>query len=308
MTQSNSSIPSIPSIPPQPLREYALQLSDNRQLGVAEFGAPDGKPVLWFHGTPGARRQVPFAARQYALTNGLRIIGIERPGIGLSTQHLYPNIAAWASDMEEFADRLALDHFGLIGLSGGGPYVLATAHHLPDRVSAGAIFGGVAPTHGEEAPEGGLTALGVPAEKALNFLKKPLGSLLSGTVLALHPFANAIFDAIVKYVPGHETEMLAQPELRDMFLDDLLRGSKTGMRATLNDIILFARPWGFELSTIKTPIHFWQGTIDPLVPVSHAQTMAGIIPGAGYTLCENEGHLAGLDRTIDALEFIRQQN
>lgn len=301
MTRNNSSIPL------QPLREYALQLSNNRQLGVAEFGTPDGKPVLWFHGTPGARRQVPFAARQYALTNGLRIIGIERPGIGLSTQHLYPNIAAWGADMEEFTDRQSLDNFGLIGLSGGGPYVLATAHHLPDRVSAGAIFGGVAPTHGRDAPEGGLTALGVPAEKTLSFLKKPLGLVLSGTVLAMHPFANTIFDAIVKYIPGNETEMLAQPELRAMFLDDLLQGSKSGMRATLNDIILFARPWGFALETIRTPIHFWQGTIDPLVPVNHAKLMANLIPGAGYTLCDNQGHLAGLDRTIDALEFIGRQ-
>lgn len=294
-----------PAFPP--FREYALQLANGRQLGVAEFGSPEGTPVLWFHGTPGARRQVPFAAREYALANGLRIIGIERPGIGLSTPHLYPNVAAWGTDMEEFADRLALDHFGLIGLSGGGPYVLATAHQMPQRVTAGAVFGGVAPTHGAEAPAGGLTALAVPAEKALSFLKKPLGSMLSRTVLALHPFADPIFDALVKYVPGHETQMLGRPELRAMFLDDLLLGSKTGMRATLNDVILFARPWGFALEDIRTPIHFWQGTIDPLVPVSHTQAMAGQIPGAAYSLCEDEGHLAGLDRTVEALEFIRSK-
>ena len=297
-----------PPTPFPPFREYALQLTNDRQLGVAEFGVPQGQPILWFHGTPGARRQIPFAAREYALANGLRIIGIERPGIGLSTPHLYPNVAAWGADMEEFADRLVLDRFGLIGLSGGGPYVLATAHQMPDRVTAGAIFGGVAPTHGDKAPTGGLTAMGVPAEKTLSFLKKPLGTALSRTILALHPFADPIFDALVKYVPGHETEMLGRPELRAMFLDDLLQGSKTGMHATLNDVILFARPWGFELEDIRTPIHFWQGTIDPLVPISHAQAMAAQIPGAAYSLCEDEGHLAGLDHTIDALEFIQRHS
>ena len=25
----------------------------------AEYGDPDGDPVLWFHGTPGARKQIP---------------------------------------------------------------------------------------------------------------------------------------------------------------------------------------------------------------------------------------------------------
>lgn len=295
-------------IPFPPFREYALQLGNGRQLGIAEFGTPEGFPILWFHGTPGARRQVPFAAREYAQTSGLRIIGIERPGIGLSTPHLYTNVAAWGADMEEVSDRLALDHFGLIGLSGGGPYVLATAHQMPDRVTAGAIFGGVAPTHGEKAPTGGLTALGVPAEKALSFLKKPLGTILSRTILTLHPFADSIFDALVRYVPGHETKMLAQPELRAMFLDDLLLGSKTGMHATLNDVILFARHWGFELENIRTPIRFWQGTIDPLVPINHAQTMAAQIPGSSYSLCVDEGHLAGLNKSVEALAFIQRHS
>lgn len=297
----------IPSSDLAPFREYALQLSDGRQLGIAEFGQPDGMPVLWFHGTPGARRQVPFIAREYALQNGLRVIGIERPGIGLSTPHLYPNVAAWGTDMEEFADRLSLERFGLVGLSGGGPYVLATAHQLPERVVAGAIFGGVAPTNGSEAPEGGLTSLAVPAEKVLSFFHKPVGAGFSQLIKALHPFADPIFDALVKYVPGHETEMLGRPELRAMFIDDLLAGSKTGMRATVHDIILFARPWGFELENIQRPIHFWQGTADPLVPVHHTQAMAGAIPGAGFTLLPDQGHLAGLDQTAEALAYIQQQ-
>lgn len=294
----------LPSPDLAPLREYALQLADGRQLGVAEFGQPDGWPVLWFHGTPGARKQVPFVAREYAMQHGLRVIGIERPGIGLSTPHLYANVAAWGTDMEELADRLALDHFGLIGLSGGGPYVLATAHHLPERVAAGAVFGGVAPTHGEVAPEGGLTNLAVPAERVLSFLHKPVGKGFSRFIKALHPFADPIFDALVKYVPGHETEMLGRPALRAMFIDDLLTGSKESMQATVHDIILFARPWGFSLNDIQVPIHFWQGTADPLVPLHHAQAMADAIPDAGLTVRPEEGHLSGLDSTVDALAFI----
>ena len=297
----------LPSPSLAPVREYALQLSSGRQVGIAEFGCHDGQPVLWFHGTPGARRQVPFVAREHALQHGLRILGIERPGIGLSTPHLYSNVAAWGQDMEELADRLALDRLGLIGLSGGGPYVLATAHTMPRRVVAGAIFGGVAPTHGEEAPSGGLTSMAVPAERVLSWLHKPLGKGFSRLIKSLHPFADPIFDALVKYVPGHETEMLGRSALRAMFIDDLLTGSKESMQATVNDIILFARPWGFTLEGIQVPIHFWQGTADPLVPLQHAQQMAAAIPGAGLTLRENEGHLSGLDSTVEALTFIQSR-
>ena len=49
------------------------------------------------HGTPGARRQIPLEARTYADQQGLRIIGIDRPGIGSSTPHLYPNVLDWTA-------------------------------------------------------------------------------------------------------------------------------------------------------------------------------------------------------------------
>lgn len=291
--------------PQPPVDEYAVELSDGRHLGVAEFGDPAGVPVLWFHGSPGARRQIPFPARDYARAHGLRLLGIERPGIGYSTPHLYRNIAAWSDDMEELADILELERFGLVGLSGGGPYLLATAHHLGDRVIAGAVFGGVAPTHGHEAPEGGLTRKALQAERLLTRLNRPLGNALSRLILSLHPYADPIMDALVKYVPGHETEMLGRPDLRAMFVEDLLLGSSAGMHAIVHDIILFARPWGFNLGDIDAPIHFWQGSADPMVPLEHARTMAGHIPGAGVTVCHNEGHLTGLDYTSDALGFIR---
>jgi pimeloyl-ACP methyl ester carboxylesterase len=120
--------------------EGRIVLPDDRRLGFAEFGVPTGKPVFWFHGTPGARRQIPPEARLGAQRLGVRLIGLDRPGVGDSTPHLYPSFHAWAHDIEVAADRLGLDRFGLIGLSGGGPSLLACAHALPERVVAGAYW------------------------------------------------------------------------------------------------------------------------------------------------------------------------
>ncbi len=290
-----------------PLREFSLLLDDGRSLGVGEFGTPGGTPVLWFHGTPGARRQVPLATRQYARDHNVRILCIERPGVGLSTPHLYENIGAWAHDMRELSDKLELPRFGLIGLSGGGPYVLATANAMPERVIAAAVFGGVAPAVGNDAPPGGHVVKAVPVERYIAWLRKPLGKTLSRTVLGLHPFADRVFDLMLRFAPEQEARMLGRDDLRRMFLDDLLRGSKTGLHAIINDIILFARDWGFSLSGIKVPVHFWQGTEDLIVPAAHAEALANSIPGAAYTLCEGAGHLAGLDRTPEALAFILSQ-
>lgn len=287
-----------------PLREFSLILNDGRSIGIGEFGQHAGTPIFWFHGTPGARRQVPLLAREYAKANNVRILCVERPGIGLSTPHLYENIAQWGKDMEEISDKLGIDKFGLVGLSGGGPYVLATAHAMPDRVLAAAVFGGVAPSVGPDAPEGGHVAKAVPVQQYLAWMRKPLGMALSGTVLSLHPFARQVFDTMLRFAPAQEADMLGRPDLRSMFLDDLLRGSRSGIESILNDIILFARPWGFSLGGIQVPVHFWQGTEDLIVPPEHAEALANAIPGAGFTLCEGSGHLAGLDRTVEALDFI----
>src|SRR3954453_22481871 len=108
----------------RPRLEGSVAVRDGRRLSFAEFGSPRGGAIIWMHGTPGARRQIPIEARAYAAEHALRIIGIHRPGIGTSTPHLYANILEWTPDLELLADALAVDTMRVIGLSGGGPYAL----------------------------------------------------------------------------------------------------------------------------------------------------------------------------------------
>ena len=130
----------------RPKLEGNVAVGEDRQIGFAEFGAPWGRAVFWLHGTPGARRQIPTEARVYAEQHNIRLIGIDRPGIGSSTPHRYENIAAFADDLRTIADTLGIDKMAVVGLSGGGPYALACAAGLPDRVVAAGVLGGVAPT------------------------------------------------------------------------------------------------------------------------------------------------------------------
>ena len=75
-----------------------IAVRDGRRLGFAEFGSPHGPAIIWMHGTPGARRQIPVEARAYADREGLRIIGVDRPGIGSSTPHVYESVLDWTED------------------------------------------------------------------------------------------------------------------------------------------------------------------------------------------------------------------
>jgi pimeloyl-ACP methyl ester carboxylesterase len=225
-----------PGVPP-PRVEGTITLHDRRHLGFAEYGAATGKPIFWFHGTPGARRQIPADVRVAATERNVRLIAIERPGVGLSTPHLYRAIGEWARDVEEFANTLAIDRFALVGMSGGGPYVLACAASMPQRVVAGAVLGGVAPSRGDEASPGGVVGVAARFAPLLALLREPLARGVWFGVRALRPVASQAFDIYVRTTPDGDRRLVTDPVMQEMILDDLLRGSRSQLRAPIYPLV-----------------------------------------------------------------------
>jgi len=50
----------------RPALEGTVAVRDERRLSFAEYGSPRGPAIVWMHGTPGARRQIPLEARAIA--------------------------------------------------------------------------------------------------------------------------------------------------------------------------------------------------------------------------------------------------
>lgn len=271
-----------------------MAVGPRRRLGFAEFGPPDGRAVVWLHGTPGARRQIPDEARRLAHEMGLRIIGIDRPGIGSSTPHLHADVRGLAGDLAVVADSLGVDEMALIGLSGGGPYALAAAHAMPDRIVAVAVLGGVAPTRGPDAISGGLVSLGVRLAPLVALTHVPTGMLLSGAVRLARPVASPGLDLYARLSPAGDRALLRRPELKAMFLDDLLNGSRKQLSAPLADVILFTRDWGFRVGDVTVPVRWWHGDADHIVPFAHGEHMVGLLPDAELHVLAGESHLGGL--------------
>ena len=210
----------------RPALEGTVAVRDGRRLSFAEYGSPRGAAIIWMHGTPGARRQIPVEARAFALAHGLRIIGVDRPGIGSSTPHLYPSIGDWTGDLELLLDALGIDTCRLIGLSGGGPYVLAAGANLPQRVYGVGVLGGVAPTAGPDAAEGGIIQLAVRLAPLLRIARVPIGVALTGGIRLVKPLAGTGLDLYAAVQPSGDKNLLSRPEFKAMFLDDLLNGSR----------------------------------------------------------------------------------
>lgn len=278
-----------------------MVLHDGRRIGYAEFGHGP-RTAVWLHGTPGGRRQVPPAARRLAETGRVRVISIERPGTGESTRHLYRSVAEFPDDLREVLDALDVSQCVVVGLSGGGPYALACAHSL-DRVRAVGTLGGVAPARGPEAIRGGVSTLAHLAPMVAPF-RRPLGGLLSAAVRAAHPLASPSFDLFMRLSTPADRLAFAEPGVKQMLLDDIVRASRIGLHAFLADYLLFSRDWGFALRNIAKPAHVWQGTADPFVALEHGRHLARLIPDASLIVQPDQGHLAGLVIADEVLETV----
>jgi len=285
----------------RPNIEGSAAVRDGRRIGFCSFGTPNGRPVFWLHGTPGARRQVPLGGRALAEEHDLRIIGLDRPGIGSSTPHVYDSVRDFALDLELVADALGLDTFHVVGLSGGGPYALATSAVMPDRVLGLEVIGGVAPTVGPDATDGGVVELASRLRVLLPMVRVPLGFALTAAVRVLRPAAGPALDAYRLVQPAGDRRLLARPEFRAMFVDDLVNGSRYQMTAPISDIIVFTRDWGFRLGDVKAPVRWWHGDADHIVPIRHGRHCAERLPNAQFFEVPGESHLGGFAIIEDVL-------
>ena len=285
----------------RPRLEGTIAVRDGRRLGFAEFGSPHGPAIIWMHGTPGARRQIPVEARAYADREGLRIIGIDRPGIGSSTPHVYRSILDWTDDLALVADTLGIDKMRLIGLSGGGPYALAAGAAMPQRVLGVAVMGGVAPTQGVDAATGGIVSLAAHLAPLVTVARVPVGVALTVGIRMVKPLAGRALDLYARVQPQGDRELLGRPEFKAMFLDDLLNGSRKQVTAPLSDLILFSRHWGFTAADVKVPVRWWHGDADHIVPHRHGEHMVRILPDATMRTIQGESHLSGLGLTEEIL-------
>jgi pimeloyl-ACP methyl ester carboxylesterase len=286
----------------RPKLEGNIAVGDDRQIGFAEFGDPQGRAVFWLHGTPGARRQIPMEARVYAEQRQIRLIGVDRPGIGSSTPYQYDTVFAFAEDLRTIADTLGIDKFQVIGLSGGGPYTLACAAAMPDRVVAAGVLGGVAPVRGADAISGGISTLISAAAPVVQVAGAPLRWAAVTLIRLIRPVAEPALYVYASISPEADRQLLVRPEFKAMFLDDLLNGSRKQLAAPFADVVVFARDWGFRLDEVKVPIRWWHGDRDHIVPFEHGQHVVSRLPDAQLTELPGESHLAGLGRAEEILD------
>lgn len=265
------------------------KLPDGRELAYAEYGDPQGNPVFFFHGTPGSRLFHP--PDEVTKRLGVRLICMDRPGYGGSTFQPDRRLLDWPKDVASLADALNLDSFLVAGHSGGGPYTLACAYALPDRVKAAGVLSGAGPVEAPGAAQG-LTLLNW---LGFSFMRYLPWTLAYPTVRwffrrqAADP-AKAI-DLDQENRSPADTRVFELPEVREICRQSDVEAYRPGMLGIAWDIRLITSPWGFVLEKIEVPVHVWHGTDDHTTSLVMARYIAGRIPNSKITIYDGEAHM-----------------
>lgn len=277
-----------------------------------EVGDPAGHPVVYCHGTPTSRLDalgLDGAARRA----GVRLIAPDRPGIGLSGPRPPWRVGDWPADAAALADALEVERFATLGWSGGGPYALACAWALRDRVPRVLVVAGSAPAQAWGPLRAALRR--GPGPRTMSLADRMVEALarralpLARAELALAAAAARLWPALARRVLGHglppaEREALRRaPGFADLaFFLEAFRGGALGPAL---DYRALGSPWGFRPEDVAAPVELWQGDDDRVVPAAHAQHLAARLPRARLHRLPGEGHLALLTRADEVLARAR---
>lgn len=278
-----------------------LILPDGRTLSYSRFGSlSPSHYAFYFHSYPSSRLEGALQ-HEAALAQNIQLICPDRPGMGSSTYVAERQILDWPQDVLALADKLQISTFACLGVSGGGPYVVACYHKIPrSRLQAAAVVAGLWPTSlGTQGMLMELRAMlflapWVPGLVALG-LDYGIGNLARDKA---HPeayaaAANKMFEAR----PGVDRAVWLDNVggFQQNLLASMQEALKSDAKGAALEVKLFGSEWGFSLDDVKVQedtLAIWHGGLDKNVPVSMAEKAATLMPGCILKVFPEEAHVS----------------
>jgi pimeloyl-ACP methyl ester carboxylesterase len=221
----------------------------------------------------------------------------DRPGYGNSTFRRR-SLVEYVDDVVQLADALGVDRFAVLGVSGGGPFALACAASVPERLAGVAVVSGVGPTDADDS----LDFIGGSDRSLIKLARRApwaLGPVTGLAAVVMKPFADRMLASTVKALPEADRASLQDPARRAGLKAATLEAIRHGGRGFAWDEILFSRPWGFRLEDIKIPVLLWQGEEDTTVFPEMGRRLAAAIPSCSATFVAGAGHYVIVGHIIE---------
>jgi len=274
------------------LDQQVIALPDGRQLGYCTTGK--GKPLIYFHGTASSRLEV-LLLKELANSARLQIIGVDRPGYGLSTFCPRTNLQDFNPDVDSLVTHLGIKQFGVLGWSGGGAFALAYLACRPELITKAVVAGT------PSLPFDVSTAHNMPFARyimQIPFLGLFAMKRMSKQVLK----ANGDIRAFLKSRQGKQMlnacsrsdlKFFSDPVWMTLMYQSMAEAFRQsdGVKAVLFEHQAFMKPWPVSFSRIPAgKLSVWQGSEDKTCRVENAHLIAKSIVGSQLEIFKGTGH------------------
>jgi pimeloyl-ACP methyl ester carboxylesterase len=281
-------------------RGDVLRLEDGRALAYAEWGKREGRRVFFLQGTPGGRLTQWWEEESLAARD-IHLVTVDRPGIGRSDAKPGRSVADWAADLEQLARHLGPARFAVVGFSSGGPYAVACAAQLADRVSAVALV----------SPLGRADMPGVIDDMAtVRYMRlarrspRMMGLIYSVVARKGRKDPDAAHERFFRGASRVDRAVVDRPEVKSRWMPAFVEAAHGGGRGLAEDMRVVQRPWGFEPADVRMPVRLWHGRRDRIAPPSHAERWIEELPNCRAVWFDDEGHFLIQDHMDEILEAV----
>jgi pimeloyl-ACP methyl ester carboxylesterase len=274
-------------------------------IGFLQVGKADGPAVFHFHGHGSSRLEALLVSEQ-AVSLGVRLIALDRPGIGRSSVHEGYRLPDWPDYVSEVADQLGIGRFGVEGVSAGGAYALACAYKLPQRLTACGLISTVPPAAllSKAGPLWMRTVLPIAAR--LPVLFRLYLALLSDPAADERAMEKQLL-RYASHLSEADRKLLQTAALRKQLAQAMAESRRQGSRGNRYEARMLVRYWGFEPEEIAFErIFLWHGQQDCFMPIAAARLLAQKLPHCTAAFYPKDGHFSVLmEHTQEILNAVR---
>jgi pimeloyl-ACP methyl ester carboxylesterase len=272
------------------MTEAIFTLKDYRKLSYAVYGPEDGKPVLYFHGTPSSRREilllkaydVDFDAALFS--SGIKLIAVDRHA--LTTFYPQRSFLSFADDVVQLMQHFKIEKCPVLCWSGGGPYALAIAYKYPQIIEAVYILCGFTKRFDAEV----MQQMGRNKWYFRNARFLPLILQLGLNIVRRRP-TDRLPPRAMTGLPNTDYNLL-QKGIKQVASLTLKEATRKGARSAVHEAASYFKDLQFSVSEIAQPIHYWWGTRDMSVVEAHAREIEQKAQRPIMHYREDEGHLS----------------
>lgn len=262
-------------------RIRVVTLPDQRVLAWSEWGPSDGTPVLFCTGA-GMSGSLGFGA-DAVHELGVRLLAVDRPGLGRSSLHPDKSLDSWAEDIRELVSAEDLHDVTTVGFSQGAPFALA--------LGGSGIASCVAVVAGQD--DLGHDALRAQLHPEVAAMVDAARSDPAGFEQQLARTADAagLWQLVVTMSSDRDKEFYASGTLGDAYLRSVQEGFSHGAAGYARDLVTVLRPWPVAPEHMRVPVDLWYGQLDtsPVHSPDFGATLATRLPAATRTVLPDEG-------------------